>query len=197
MNEMPHHKPPEDYRPIVTPKALKLIRGGLEMNSNIEEIVVIERPEMKAIVLRTIANQRDVRQAWKEIENVVGDHPDKLNPYEGLVFIPEWQWAKNVETLWVGVEVSSLNHVPVGFETITIPSRKYAKTTVRGDRAQMDRTYDSLWKWFEREGYERDMTEGSYGYETNRLSPVNPFHVPAEVINHFDFDIYAPIKLQT
>lgn len=48
MEQLPHHKPPEVYRPIVTPKALKLIRGGLEMKSNIEQIVIVERPEMKA-----------------------------------------------------------------------------------------------------------------------------------------------------
>ncbi|MDF2646049.1 MAG: AraC family transcriptional regulator [Paenibacillus sp.] len=194
MKEMPQHRPPEDYRPVVAPKALQLIRGGLEMKPNVPEIVVVERPEMKAIVMRTIASQRDVRQAWKEIENAMADHSGRLNTDEGLVFIPEWQWSTRVETLWVGVAASSLDHVPDGFETITIPAKKYAKTTVRGDRSQMDRTYDSLWKWFESGGLERDIRKGSYGYEMNRLTPINPFHIPADVIDYFDFDIYAPIK---
>ncbi|MEF3311378.1 GyrI-like domain-containing protein [Paenibacillus sp. GYB004] len=164
------------------------------MKSNIPEIVVVERPEMKAIVLRTIANQRDVRQAWKAVEAAMKGHADRLHTDEGLVFIPEWQWATKVETLWVGVEAGSLDRIPEGFETITIPAKPYAKTTVRGDRSQMDQTYDSLWKWFKNGDFERDMTEGSYGYEMNRLTPVNPFHIPADVIDYFDFDIYAPIK---
>lgn len=193
MSELPHNRP-ESYRPTVAPKALKLLQGGLEMKASNGEIVVVERPEMKAIVLRTVQSRRDVRQAWREIENTVADHPDRLNADEGLVFIPEWQWATRVETLWVGVEVHSLDRVPEGLETITIPARRYAKTTMRGDEAEMHRTYDAVWKWFEREGLERDVTEGSFGFEANRLSPVNPFHIPAEEIKFFDYDIYAPIK---
>ncbi|WP_052759766.1 GyrI-like domain-containing protein [Paenibacillus sp. DMB20] len=97
------------------------------MKSSDPEIIIVERPEMKAIVLRTIANKRDVRLAWKEIEAAMADHSGRPNADEGLVFIPEWQWATRVETLWVGVQVNSLERVPEGLETITIPAKKYAK----------------------------------------------------------------------
>lgn len=79
-------------------------------------------------------------------------------------------------------------------ETITIPGRKFAKITVKGNRERLDETYAFLTDWFRTEGYERDMNEGSYGYEANRLKPINPFLVPADEIDEFDFDIYAPIK---
>ncbi|UVI27540.1 GyrI-like domain-containing protein [Paenibacillus spongiae] len=192
---------PESYRPSRVPGAFKLLRGMPQddkmeagtMNDGPGTITVVERPEMNAIVLKTIRNGRDVREAWREIEQVMTDHPDRLHKDQGLVFIPEWQWTTSIETLWVGVEVASLEHIPQGFETMSIPARKFARTTVRGDRTRMDHTYDALWKWFDTEGYKRDMTESSYGYELNRLSPVNPFHIPADKINDFDFDIYAPI----
>ncbi|MCQ6560008.1 effector binding domain-containing protein [Paenibacillus mendelii] len=192
---------PESYRPSRVTKAFKVVQGSMAdevmevvtMNEGQAVITVIERPMMKAVVRRTLQSQRDVRQAWQEVELGMMNHPDVLHKEQGLVFIPEWQWAAGVETLWVGVEVGSLDHVPEGFEIITIPSRTFARTTVCGDRGQMDRTYAAIWSWFDTAGYERDMSEGSYGYELNRLAPVNPFHIPADEINHFDFDVYAPI----
>ncbi|MFD0712815.1 GyrI-like domain-containing protein [Paenibacillus sp. GCM10027626] len=158
------------------------------------DITIVERPEMKAVVLRTQQSGRDVREAWKEIEHAMLQQPDRIRHDQGLVFIPEWQWQTSVETLWVGVEVRSFDQVPPGFETLTIPAKKFARATVRGDRDQMNRIYDQLWKWFEHSGYKRDINKGSYGYELNRLAPVNPFHVPADTIQYFDFDIYAPIQ---
>jgi predicted transcriptional regulator YdeE len=193
---------PDSYRPHRVPTALRVLSGNAKVNEgemNLMEtknslITIVERPIMLAIVLRTIRDGRDVRQAWKEIEQVMEGHPDRVDTTSGLVFIPEWQWPTTVETLWVGVEMCSLNHVPEGFETLIIPARKFAKTTVYGNREGMNLTYDALWAWFKSQGCERDMTEGSYGYELNRLIPINPFHVPSDLINHFDFDIYAPIK---
>jgi predicted transcriptional regulator YdeE len=188
---------PDSYKPERVPTAFKALqKPNSEVLTMMENatITIVERPEMYAMVLRTIRDGRTVREAWKKIEEVMANHPDRSDTEFGLVFIPEWQWPTTVETLWVGVEVKSLNRVPQGFETLTLPARKFAKTTVYGNREDMNRTYDALWTWFQEGDNERDMTDGSYGYEVNRLSPINPFHVPAETIDHFDFDIYAPIK---
>jgi hypothetical protein len=54
-----------------------------------------------------------------------------------------------------------------------------------------------LFGWFEQGPYERDVRDGSFGYEMNRLQPVNPFEIPADDIDYFDDDIYAPIKDET
>jgi hypothetical protein len=65
---------------------------------------------------------------------------------------------------------------------------------VLGDAAMMHETYEGLAAWFRGGPYERDVDEGSLGYERNALTPVNPFRIPANVIDTFDFEIYAPIK---
>ncbi|NBD23791.1 GyrI-like domain-containing protein [Paenibacillus glycinis] len=110
------------------------------------------------------------------------------------MFIPEWQWATGVRELWTGVEVDGFEGLPDGVETIAIPGRKFAKLTVRGDGSRMNEAYAFLEQWFEREGIERDVTEGAFGFEANRLKPVNPFDIPRSDIDYFDYDIYAPIK---
>jgi hypothetical protein len=68
------------------------------------------------------------------------------------------------------------------------------KIAVKSDRSRMDKTYSYLFDWFRDGPYERDVSEGSFGYEMNRLHPVNPFEIPADENDFFDFDIYAPIK---
>ncbi|MCC3376595.1 GyrI-like domain-containing protein [Cohnella sp. REN36] len=156
-------------------------------------ITIVERPALLAVVLKIPRDGGEVRRAWQAVNAAMEGHPARANGEFGLVFIPEWQWKSEVTTLWVGVEVSSLEGLPEGFETISIPARQYAKTTVRGDRERMNETYGALFEWFAQGEYERDMAEGSLGFEENRLSPVNPFDIPADEIDEFDFDIYAPI----
>lgn len=157
-------------------------------------VSIIEKPSLKAVVIRTIRNGSKVREAWQTIQKLMKNNPSVSNDEYGLVLIPEWQWPTEVTTLWTGIEVSDFDRIPDGLETITIPARRFACITVKGDRAHMEETYAYLWEWFKSEGYKRDLNEGSYGYEANRLKPVNPFHIPANEIDWFDYDIYAPIK---
>ncbi|WP_409340836.1 GyrI-like domain-containing protein [Paenibacillus sp. MBLB4367] len=157
-------------------------------------VTIVHKPEVRAVVLRTNQNGRDVRQAWKEIQELLSERQAELDGEHGYVFVPEWQWATGVHTLWVGTQIGSFEELPEGIETLTLPAKKYAKITVRGDRGEMDAVYRHLDEWFKNGEHERDMAEGSYSFEANRLHPVNPFLIPADVIDFFDFDIYAPIK---
>lgn len=161
---------------------------------NCMRVTIVEKPLLKAVVIRTIRNGSKVREAWLNVQELMKDNLSVSNEEYGLVLIPEWQWPTEVTTLWTGVEVRDYDQLPEGVETITIPARRFARITVKGDRAHLEETYAYLWEWFKTEGYERDMNEGSYGYEANRLKPINPFLIPADEIDWFDFDIYAPIK---
>ncbi|WP_373230754.1 GyrI-like domain-containing protein [Cohnella sp.] len=158
------------------------------------QVSIVEKKQLKAVVIRTIRNGSEVRNAWQRVQELMKYHPSVCNDEYGLVLIPEWQWPTEVTTLWTGIEVSDFDRIPEELEKITIPARRFARITVKGDRAHLEETYAYLWEWFKSEGYERDLNEGSYGYEANRLKPVNPFLVPADEIDWFDFDIYAPIK---
>ncbi|MFC5529641.1 GyrI-like domain-containing protein [Cohnella yongneupensis] len=155
---------------------------------------IVEMPEMKAAVIRSEQSGEGTRKAWRGIRELLGGHSSVKNEDYGLVFIPEWQWATGVRELWTGVEVSGFEELPDGLETIILPARKYAKLTIRGNGSRMEDGYAFLNQWFEQEGIERDVTEGSFGFEANRLNPVNPFDIPRSEIDFFDYDIYAPIK---
>ncbi|TLS50895.1 hypothetical protein FE782_17760 [Paenibacillus antri] len=157
-------------------------------------VEIVTRPELKAAAIRVPRDGTRVRQAWKELETLLSGHPALTDRANGYVFIPEWQWATEVTTLWVGVAVASFDGLPSGLETLTIPEKTFARVRVQGDAAMMHATYAALGEWFRTGPYERDVEEGSFGYERNRLEPVNPFHIPANVIDTFDYDIYAPMK---
>lgn len=157
-------------------------------------VEIVERSEMKAAVLRIPRDGNRVRQAWEEVAGLLDGHPAVADMENGFVFIPEWQWASEVTTLWVGMKVKTFESLPDGLEMLTIPAKKFAKITVKGNRTRMDETYSFLFEWFRTGTYERDISEASFGYEMNRLYPVNPFEISADEIDFFDYDIYAPIR---
>lgn len=158
------------------------------------QVSIVEKQSMKMAVLPSECSGSAVRLAWQGMLELMKGHPSVVNEDYGYVIIPEWQWSTGVSLLWTGLEVSSFDDLPSSLEKITIPGRQYAKITVRGNREQLNQAYAYLNEWFHNEGFERDMDEGSYGYEANRLKPINPFLIPADEIDEFDFDIYAPIK---
>lgn len=159
------------------------------------KVAIVTKPELNALVLKSEQSGLDVRAAWKKVMQLVQERKTDWNRNLGYVFIPEWQWPTGVMELWVGVEVESfLPENNEDFELFTLPGRRYASIRVQGDREQMHKTYQYLNEWFQDSGYERDMTHGSFGFEANRLNPVNPFDIPADQIDFFDFEIYAPIK---
>lgn len=156
-------------------------------------VEIVERPELKAAVLRIPRDGSQVREAWAKVAAWLDGHPVVADKEHGFVFIPEWQWAAEVTELWVGMLVDSFDGLPEELETLTLPAKRFAKLTVRGDRKQMEETYGHLFGWFEQGPFQRDMEEGSFGYEMNRLHPINPFEIPADEIDFFDYDIFAPI----
>ncbi|WP_433620160.1 GyrI-like domain-containing protein [Paenibacillus cellulositrophicus] len=160
-------------------------------------IEIVERPELKAAVLHIPRDGRLVRDAWAQVSARLKHHPGVADREHGYVFIPEWQWSTEVTTLWVGMVVDHFEGLPAELQQITIPAKRYAKLTVRGNRTHMEEAYGALFGWFEQGPYERDVRDGSFGYEMNRLQPVNPFEIPADDIDYFDYDIYAPIKDET
>ncbi|XEC97703.1 effector binding domain-containing protein [Paenibacillus tarimensis] len=194
-------KSEENYKPEKVPSAFKLIHGMKMVNDYPKgegqmEVTIVTKPAIKALVLKTLMSKRDVRAAWKEVQQFVQDkNIDWVNRDLGYVFVPEWQWASRVEDLWVGVEVKSFQpEARDEFELMTIPERQYARIRVYGDKEQMDRTYNYLGDWFDGSKYERDYSHESFSFEANRLHPINPFEIPADEINFFDFEIFAPIK---
>ncbi|WP_435925589.1 effector binding domain-containing protein [Paenibacillus sp. DYY-L-2] len=157
-------------------------------------VEIVERPEIKAAVLRIPRDGSLVREAWAKVAERLDGHPAVADKEHGYVFIPEWQWATEVTELWVGMLVEQFEGLPEELETLTIPAKKFAKLTVRGERKHMEDAYGYLFGWFEQGPFQRDVGHGSFGFEMNRLAPVNPFEIPADKIDFFDYDIFAPLE---
>ncbi|WP_342416468.1 GyrI-like domain-containing protein [Paenibacillus sp. FSL R10-2782] len=83
--------------------------------------------------------------------------------------------------------------IPASFEHVEVPEREYAVTRFQGDRERLNTIYDDLFDWLDHNGYERNTAEGVYWIESNRLKPVNPFDIPSEEIQNFDYDIAIAI----
>jgi hypothetical protein len=162
------------------------------------EVQVVRRPEMKAVVMKVPCSGHEVRRAWRELQPKAAELGN-ISREQGFVFVPEWQWATGVKELWGGVETADETErsgVPEGTELLVLPARTYAAVHVLGNRLQMNQTYEALDVWFRNSGYIRDVREGSFSIEANGLRPVNPFDIPADVIDWFDFHIYAPIRVE-
>ncbi|MFC0216416.1 GyrI-like domain-containing protein [Paenibacillus chartarius] len=158
------------------------------------QVNVVDKAEMKALVVKVPQNGHEVRRGWRELQERIARLPG-VKPGVGHVFVPEWQWADGVKELWVGVEVESLDglQLPDGVEALTLPACSYAVVHVYGNRDTMQRAYGELDAWFGRSGYTRNTGEGSFSYEANSLHPVNPFDISADEIAWFDYHIHAPI----
>ncbi|MBU9710024.1 GyrI-like domain-containing protein [Paenibacillus sp. AK121] len=138
----------------------------------------------------------EVRRQWQQVQqNVPENHSGRLDADMGYVLTPQWTVVEeNGSTaVKVGVKVSSWNEVPDSLERIEVPEREYAVTRFQGDRERLNTIYDDLFAWLDRNGYERNTTEGVYWIESNRLKPVNPFDIPSAEIQKFDYDIAIAI----
>lgn len=169
------------------------------MSSNLD--VVIQR--ISAFKVAALTAQApfaelgdEVRRQWQQVQQSVPEnHSGRLDADMGYVLTPQWTVVEeNGSTaVKVGVKVSSWNEVPDSLERIEVPEGEYAVTRFQGDRERLNTIYDDLFAWLDRNGYERNTTEGVYWIESNRLKPVNPFDIPSAEIQKFDYDIAIAI----
>lgn len=169
------------------------------------EATVVAKDQLQLAVLRaegTFADfqlGKDVRRAWQELQAALAEHKSLIvNDSIGYIIYPQWglegQGNGDNHTLWVGVQVKSFEELPKQVERVTIPSRRYVAAPCVGGKEEMYRMYGELREWAIHQGCTIDNSEGAWTVEANRLKPVNPFEMPAETIEAFDFDILYAIK---
>ncbi|MCZ8513968.1 GyrI-like domain-containing protein [Paenibacillus filicis] len=139
---------------------------------------------------------KDVRRAWHELQAIVErDGVEWTERNIGYVLIPQWITEPQEELeLRVGIRIGRGERTPDGTERLHIPARTYALLPCRGDREQMNHAYAWIDEWIAREGLKKDTGDGVFGMEPNRLIPVNPFDIPADTIDRFDYDIMIAVK---
>ncbi|SDD18455.1 GyrI-like small molecule binding domain-containing protein [Paenibacillus sp. UNCCL117] len=162
-------------------------------------IELVELAPFKVLAVRTemTPDKNGTRVAWSTLTAQISPKEDSRLTDEpsAYVFIPQEQWSKQVDTLWVGLAVREFGEVPDGVETLEVRGGLYASARVYGNEAHMWRVYEAMFAWLEQSpDYELDRSEGVLGMETVPLEPLNSLTIPYTEIETFDFTMLYPVR---
>ncbi|SEN97579.1 GyrI-like domain-containing protein [Paenibacillus sp. OV219] len=173
----------------------------VQIKSAVRESIVIDLVEVapfKALAVRTgmTPDKSGTRVAWNKLTAQIPLEDARLSEgSSAYVFIPQEQWSKEVETLWVGLAVREFGDVPDGIDTLEVSGGLCVSARVSGDEAHMWRVYDAMFGWLEQSSeYEIDTREGVLGMETVPLEPLNALTIPYSEIETFAFTMLYPIR---
>jgi hypothetical protein len=160
-------------------------------------VELVQVPSFKALAVRTgmTPDKSGTREAWSKLTESVPLSDARLT--EGpsaYVFIPQQQWAGEVDTLWVGLAVHEFGEVLDGVEMLEVSGGLCASAQVNGDEAHMWRVYDAIFLWLEQSSdFELDKRDGVLGMETVPLQPLNALTIPYGEIETFHFTMLYPV----
>ncbi|WP_207910999.1 GyrI-like domain-containing protein [Paenibacillus albiflavus] len=161
-------------------------------------IELVELAPFKVLAVRTgmTPDRSGTRVAWSTLIEKISLKDARLTDGpSAYVFIPQDQWSKQVDTLWVGLAVREFGDVPDGIETLEVRGGLCASARVYGDEAHMWQVYDAMFAWAEQSSdYELDRSEGVLGMETVPLEPLNALTIPYTDIKTFNFTMLYPVR---
>lgn len=161
-------------------------------------VELVEVAPFKALAVRTgmTPDKSGTRVAWSTLTAQVPLKDARLTDGpSAYVFIPQEQWSKQVDTLWVGLAVREFGDVPDGIETLEVRGGLCASARVYGNEVHMWRVYDAMFAWLEQSpDYELDRREGVLGMETVPLEPLNALTIPYTEIETFNFTMLYPVR---
>ncbi|KRE48884.1 GyrI-like domain-containing protein [Paenibacillus sp. Soil724D2] len=161
-------------------------------------VELVEVAPIKALAVRTgmTPDKSGTRVAWSTLTAQVPLEDARLTDGpSAYVFIPQEQWSKQVDTLWVGLAVHEFGDVPDGIETLEVCGGLCVSARVYGNEVHMWRVYDAMFAWLEQSpDYELDRREGVFGMETVPLEPLNALTIPYTEIETFDFTMLYPVR---
>ena len=125
-------------------------------------ITTLSEKKLAGLHLRMSLTENKTALLWhsfmtrrKEIPNVIGTDLYSLQLYAPSYF-DNFNPANEFDK-WAAVEVSSFDHLPDGFEAITLPSRLYAVFTHTGGPARGPQTVGYIFgTWLPSSGYRLD-----------------------------------------
>lgn len=161
-------------------------------------VELVEVAPFKVLAVRTgmTPDKSGTRVAWSTLTAQVPLKDARLTDGpSAYVFIPQEQWSRQVDTLWVGLAVREFGDVADGIEALEVRGGLCASARVYGDEANMWRVYDEMFAWLEQSpDYELDRSEGVLGMETVPLEPLNALTIPYTEIETFDFTMLYPVR---
>jgi hypothetical protein len=161
-------------------------------------IELVEVAPFKALAVRTgmTPDKSGTRVAWSKLtEHIPLDDVRLAAVPTAYVFIPQQQWDKEVDTLWVGLKVHQFGKLPNGVEMLEVSGGLCASARVHGDETHMWSVYETMFTWLEQSpDYVLDKRDGVLGMETVPLVPLNALTIPYEAIETFDFTMLYPVR---
>ncbi|WP_373462759.1 GyrI-like domain-containing protein [Paenibacillus sp. V4I3] len=161
-------------------------------------VELVEVAPFKALAVRTgmTPDKSGTRVAWSTLTAQVPIRDERLTDVpSAYVLIPQEQWSKQVDTLWVGLAVREFGDVQDSIETLEVSGGLCASARVYGNEAHMWLVYDAMFAWLEQSpDYELDRREGVLGMETVPLEPLNALTIPYTEIETFDFTMLYPVR---
>lgn len=158
-------------------------------------ITVVALGGMRIAAIKVIGRQSElshrVPMAWLELKRRAPEIAGIVDPGRFYGVFPEFDQLENgangVFTYWVGIQVADSSAIPEGFETLAIPSRNYASTTVQGGGERIQATYLELARWLRENGRRTDRDSlGFELYDETRQKVTPPYE-------RFDYEIYRPL----
>ena len=160
----------------ITPKpAMRFV--GLATTLTLAEVQAAHRPTY-ALACRFTARQGEIPLC---------SHPQVV---VGLSTDPEdYQVATDRFEYFIGVEVSSLTHIPAGMVVRAIPAHTYVKFTFRGTADQAGTVHRYFYTtWLKQQAYELDGRYNLEIYDERHHGPESATSVT---------DLYFPIRSQS
>ncbi|GLI08235.1 hypothetical protein YDYSG_42650 [Paenibacillus tyrfis] len=153
-------------------------------------------PAFTAAVHPVVANYaemgKEVRKSWRQVDSLIPKgHPMRLQGDVAYTFSPQRILGSDISSfeIKIGVQVESHATLAQPMELFQVPEREYVTTHFRGGWKELNTVYFDLINWIKENGYELDQSDDVYWIETYPLNPVNPFEIPHDQIETFDYEI--------
>lgn len=107
-------------------------------------------------ILKDERENHDIPRLHQNFEKRISEIKNRKSDTPVGIFIDPPNYNPQTDPFkWIaGVEVSRVEDIPSGMESITIPANTYVYTTYKGKIEQGFRAYDYLYGWLDKSDYE-------------------------------------------
>ncbi|OBY80989.1 hypothetical protein BBG47_03945 [Paenibacillus sp. KS1] len=139
------------------------------------EAILVDKGSMMAVgvslqaILPIEREERNIPKLHDAFESRISEIEHRMNNDSIGIFIdpPNYDYRTDPFTWMAAVEVSSLENIPEGMSSITLPASTYVRAAYQGQPHEAYQVYDFLYNWIEQSTYE---LADSYGIEIRRVS---------------------------
>ncbi|MGP4076874.1 GyrI-like domain-containing protein [Halobacillus sp. K22] len=98
---------------------------------------------------------KEIPKASMMLDRRIGEINNLVDPVKLVGAFKAAETSNEDDGYWVCYEVESLEDIPDGMVSLTVPEEKYAVLHFRGHSSEIFGGYDHLHQWIEEKGYKR------------------------------------------